>query len=158
MASIVSSKIIADLVQRDGRHWITERHVDNAGIEHLVTYLAAVGTDAAAVMAARVAQLAADIATGEITANVADVINRGSLASPSLVYSIAADNIAALREVYRTSTDRQAVMIGDYLSSLSNAQLQTAFGLTAGQVTTLRSAKLTPAATLAGQIRAAAGQ
>jgi hypothetical protein len=49
-------------------------------------------------------------------------------------------------------------MIGDFLSSLTDGQLQTIFSMTAGQVTTLRSTKLTPAATAAATIRAATGQ
>jgi hypothetical protein len=48
-------------------------------------------------------------------------------------------------------------MIGDFLSTLTNAQLQTLFSMTSGQVTTLRSSKLTPAASAAATIRAATG-
>ena len=104
-----------------------------------------------------IARRAADIVQKEIDANIASVMLSGSLAAYTLDNSTAAQNFAALREAYRSATQTQAVMVGDFLSSLTNNQLQNAFGMTAGQVTTLRDNKLTPAATAAATIRAAAG-
>jgi hypothetical protein len=155
---IVSSIIDQDSAQRDGRRAIRELHTDHVGVQYPVQYLAPAVFDANAALAARVSVLEDQIKQAEISANIAQVMAVGSLASPTLVYSTAAENFAALRTAYQTSTQVQAVMIGDFLNTLSNAQLQAAFGLTAGQVTTLRTNKLTPAASLAASIRATVGQ
>ena len=48
-------------------------------------------------------------------------------------------------------------MIGDFLASLTDTQLRNAFSMTAGQVTTLRTNKLTPATNAATTIRATTG-
>jgi hypothetical protein len=158
MATISSSQIIEDVKQVDGRRWILERHIDNAGIERLVRYLAAAGDDTAALLATHAAQVAANLAAGEVAANVAVVTALGSAATPTFTYSTVAQNAAGLREAYRGATRIDAVMVGDYLDTLSSAQLQAAFGLTAGQVATLKTNKLDPAASLATQVRVVAGQ
>lgn len=158
MATIVSSTIDDDRPQFDGRRWIIERHVDNASVARIISYLAAQAADANALLAAHAAQLTLKLSDDEIQENIAEVISVGSLATPSLIYSTAADNFSALRQVYLTATDRQAIMIGDFLSTLTDTQLRNAFNMTLAQVTTLRTNKLTPAATIAAQIRAAMGQ
>ena len=66
-------------------------------------------------------------------------------------------SLHCFRDFYRVATQTQAVMIGDYLAARTDAQLQVAFGLTAAQVTALRSSKLTPAATAAATVRATTG-
>lgn len=155
---IVSSTILEDAAQRDGRRWIRERHTDQLGVAQVITYLGAANTDAAAVMAARVSVLDAALIADEIVRNVTQVMTLGSLAVYTFLHSTVAQNAAALRAAYLIATQLQAIMIGDALSILTNVQLQTAFGLTAGQVTTLRTNKLTPAAALAADIRASVGQ
>lgn len=156
--SIVSSEILEDAAQKDGRRWIRELHIDQVARQYIRIYLTTAAADAAAALAAFAIQLAADLIVMEILSNIADVTSNGSLATISLVYSTAAQNRAAGRAAYQNSTRVEAVMIGDFLSSLTDGQLQTIFSMTAGQVTTLRTNKLTPAATTAAAIRAAAGQ
>lgn len=157
--SIVSSAITADNPQKDGRRWISELHTDQLGLKYPFSYLAPnAAWDAIATMNARVATINANLTASEIASNVAQVLLLGSLASPVLNYSTAAANFASLRTAYATATQVQAVMIGDFLSSLTDVQLETAFGFTLTQVTTLRSTKLTPAATAAATIRATTGQ
>ena len=57
------------------------------------------------------------------------------------------------------ATQLQAVLIGDLRADLTRRPAGgRAFSLAAGQVATLRTNKLTPAATLAASIRASAGQ
>jgi len=156
--SIVSSVIAAADLQRDGRTWVREHHVDSLGAIYERIYLAAVGFNIAAALAAYPAILLASLTAGEIANNLSQVVTLGSLATVQFVYSTVAQNVAALRVAYAVATQEQAVMMGDYLNTLSSAQLQAAFGLTAGQVTTLKTNKLTPATTLATSIRTAAGQ
>jgi hypothetical protein len=156
--SIISSVIESTSLQKDGRSWVHEIHTDQVAVKYERNYLANAGVDTAAALAAYATQLSANITAGEIAKNLADVSSNGSLATPTTVYSTAAQNFAALRAAYQFATQVQAIMIGDYLSTLTDNQLQTAFSLTAGQVTTLRTNKLTQAASAAATIRASAGQ
>ncbi len=154
---IVSSVLVAESAQKDGRKWIQETHTDNVGLVYVIRYLAAVGLDTAAIMAARATQLGDDLTAAEIAANVARITADGSLATIVLNYSTALQSRTALRAAYLTATKVDAIMIGDFLSGLTDGQLQTLFSMTAGQVTTLRTNKLTPAAAAAATIRASTG-
>ena len=154
---IVSSVLIEHSPQRDGRFWSGERHTDQLGVAYEFHSLLAAGTDATAVMNGRVAGLNAQLIANEIAANLAGVETTGAQFAPTFSYSTVAQNAAAVRAAYATMTQTQAIFTGEFLGSLTDAQLQSAFGLTAGQVTTLRTNKLTPAATQAATIRAAVG-
>lgn len=156
--AIVSSQIAATNVQKDGRIWVQELHIDQVGVQYVRNYLANASDDLNAALAAYAVILSSNINLAEIAANVAAVIANGSLATISLVYSTAADNRAAGRAAYLNSTRTEAIMIGDFLNTLSDAQLATIFNITTGQAATLRTNKLAPAASLATSIRAAVGQ
>jgi hypothetical protein len=156
--AIISSAIVEDSRQSDGRRWIRERHTDQIGLVYEFAWMAASGQDATAVMTARVADINTGLIANEIASNIADVAANGSLANPVLNYSTAAANFLVLRAVFGLATQLQAVMVGDFLNTLSNAQLASAFGITTGQAATLRTNKLAPAAALAASIRASAGQ
>jgi len=155
--SIVSSVIVADNVQVDGRRWIDELHTDNLGLTYGQHYLADAGFDANAALAVHATKLTNDINDAEIERNVTDVETNGSLAKPVLIYTKASDNFAALRNAYKVAVQHQAVMIGDYLNTLTNAQLMAAFNLTLAQANNLRTNKLQPAANTAAEIRASTG-
>lgn len=155
--TIASSVILSDQAQRDARRWITERHRDAAGIDYLRTYLADAAVDANASLAAYAVNLEANLEAQEIATNIAQVTALGSLAVTTLAFTTAAQNFAALRAAYQFATQVQAIMIGDFLSARTDAQLQAAFSMTVGQVTTLRTSKLTPAANAAATIRASSG-
>jgi len=157
MANIVSSALTSS-VQKDGRSIVHEIHTDLVGLTHDLTYMAEIGANLNAAMAVHATNLGIGLELGEVGANIGGVTTLGSLFTPTFVYSTVAENVAALRVAYATATQHEAVMIGDYLNSLTSAQLQTAFGLTAAQVTTLKTNKLAPAATLAASIRSATGQ
>lgn len=157
-ATIISSIVAEQSQQSDGRLWVREIHTDSVGVLYFVIYLAPNATGIAAQLAANAVLVLAYAAQAEIGANINGVTTLGSLFAPTFVYSSVAVNVAALRAAYSSSTQFQAIMIGDFLSTLTDGQLQTAFGLTAGQVATLRTNKLTPASNLASNIRAAAGQ
>jgi hypothetical protein len=157
MATITTSVIAAINVQKDGRRWVRELHTDLVSLVHERNYLAGALDDLNIALAAYAVQLGIDIGNAEITNNVAQVSTIGSLASPTFIYSTVAQNVAALRAAYLVATQAQAIMMGDYLSSLTDVQLENAFGLTQIQVTTLRINKLTPAAASAATLRAATG-
>lgn len=155
---IVSSIIQATHTQKDNRRWVIELHIDHVGVRYLRHYLAGILDNLDTALAAYAIVLASNINLAEIAKNIAFIVADGSLALVTFVYSTMAENRSALREAYRNSTRVEAVMIGDFLSSLTDGQLQTIFGMTTGQVTTLRTNRLTPAASLAASIRATTGQ
>lgn len=55
--AVERSSIAEDSPQRDGRRWVTERHVHDDGREETVTYMAEADTDAQAVLIARAVQI-----------------------------------------------------------------------------------------------------
>lgn len=156
--TVASSQAIIGGEQKDGRTYVNEIFNLSNGRVITSTYLAPVGFDTAAHLAAAAVQVLETLNQSEIGSNVGEVVTLGSLASPSLVYSTAAENFAALRAFYQSATHIQAVMTGDFLNTLTNGQLATAFGITTGQAATLRTNKLAPAASLATSIRASTGQ
>jgi len=155
--TIVSSETVETSVQRDGRRYVREHHTDHLGVIHPRTWLAGAADNLAAALSAYAALLLEILRDREIAANIASILSDGSLATITLQHSTAAQNRAALREAYRTATRVEAVMIGDYLNTLTNNQLATAFGITTGEAATLRTNKLEPAATIASGIRSATG-
>jgi hypothetical protein len=157
-AAVLTAAIAADLAQKDGRRWIEELFTDQYGVAYPRFYLCAAGFNAAAQLPLDQAQLVIDLQNSEIGTNINAVTTLGSLANPTTNYSTPAQNFAALRVVYQTVTQTQAIFIGDFLNTLTDVQLENAFGLTQTQVTNLRSNKLQPAATLATSIRSAVGQ
>ena len=72
VVSIVSSIHTVGHAQVDGRHYVTEAHTDHLGVVHRVEYLAAVGTDYAAVRDARAVQIADRLAEDEAAMLLAD--------------------------------------------------------------------------------------
>lgn len=156
--SIVSSTITSTTAQILGRSDVRESHIDHLGVEHTRYYLADSGFDAASALAAYAVQLVENLKQGEIAQNVSQVQTNGSLAVITTNHSTNAQNLAALRLAYQSATDRQAIMIGDFLSSLTDTQLQNIFSKTAGQVTTLRTNRLTPASNSAIAIRTNIGE
>lgn len=155
--SIVSSVIQAIEPQIDGRRWVREQYTDQLGINYIRNRLATAIEDLQTALTAETTQLGTDLTNGEIAANVAAVTANGSLAVLTFNYSTALQGRTALRQAYLTATQVQAIMIGDFLSSLTDVQLENLFSMTQAQVTTLRTNKLTPAATAATAIRAASG-
>jgi hypothetical protein len=154
---IVSSAIVEDAPQIDGRRAVTEAHTDQVGVVRRCQYMAGAGEDVAATMGGRVAQINAGLVSDEIASNMAAVCSSGSFAAPTFVHSTVAANVAAFRAAYAGMANEQAIMMGDFLASRTDAALQNALGLTAGQVAALRSSKLTPAASAATAIRTTTG-
>lgn len=155
--AITSSVIADESVQRDGRRYITEHHTDHQGVVHAVTYLADAGFDTAEALAARAKSLGDGLQNAEITANIAQIVAEGRLAELTFEHSTPAQNRTALRQAYQSATRTEAIFIADFLNTLTDGQLQSAFGLTPPQVANLRANKLAPAAAIADEIRAAAG-
>ncbi len=162
MATIASSQIVENSLQADGRRAIRERHIDNGGVPHFYPYFAEILHDINAIMAARIATVIRDIENEEMERNIVVILRLGRLAilnvDVTTIYTTAQQNADVMRAVYRGATQVTAIMLADWLSDRTDAQLQNAFGMTSAQVTSLRTSKLTPARSLADSIRAAVGQ
>lgn len=159
MAVTVSSSSAAqDAAQTDGRRWTKLLINLSNGRPIIRRYLAPVGDDAAAALADLANRILDELADAETMANVMMVSALGSLAVPTFVYSTAAQNVAAAREAYRSTSDEAAIMLADYFNTLTNGQLQSAFGINLAQATALRTNTLAPAAVTAAAIRIAVGQ
>ena len=154
---IVSSVIVEDRAQRDGRRRIREQHTDHLGKVIPFTYLAAAGFDATAAMNARVVAIQNDQRDAEITVNIA----RARLGSSAFTfdYSTLAQNLVALRADFQTATGQTAAGLAKSVLgfNLSDAQYTTRFGVSGVQLTDLK----TRLANMAGKfddINAQAGQ
>lgn len=154
---IVNSVIVSAVTQIDLRISVVERHIDHLNIQYNHVWLAPAGTDLNTAMAAYALRLVDELRDSEIETNINDIRNNGDQATPSLDYSTGAQNFAVLRAVYQTATRVEAIMMADFLNTLTDQQLQNAFNMTAQQVTNLRNNKLIPASDLADSIRAASG-
>lgn len=167
--SIVTSIVSKDVPRPNGKRWILELHTDHLGVVHENWYGIAGDGDANAQLTSHATELAANLRDAEIFRNVffagyghaasppTGIIVLGSEAVPILVHSTVAQNATALRMAYQTATRLEAVMIGDFLNTLTNGQIANAFNITTGQAATLRTNKLEPAAAIAADIRAEAG-
>lgn len=155
---IVSSVVSDDVRQPDGRRSITERHRDHLGNEFLVTRFALPDENVQTVATARAAKILSNLEQSEIDANIALIKSLGRDAVTVLNYTTSAQNFAVLRDSYRDASRLEAVMMGDFLASLTDTQLRNLFSMTQAQVNTLRTNKLTPAATAAASIKSAVGQ
>jgi hypothetical protein len=71
---IVSSQIVDDKAQVDGRRHVIEQHVDHVGGMTRVSYMAEAGADANAMLTTRAALIDAAAAAAELAANVEEVI------------------------------------------------------------------------------------
>ena len=157
--TIVSS-VIAKNIAKDGsgRNWIREDHTDHLGVVHESWYrMQTPAFDINAALVAGAVRVADELAQAEIVENIAAIKSDGSQAIPVFQHSTPWQNQDALRLAYKTASRLEAVMVGDFLSTLTDAQLRSVFSMTAAQVTQLRTDKLTPAANFAATLRAAAG-
>ena len=155
---IVASALTRVAPQADGRRWVHETHTDQYGEIYARAWLALAADDLNAALAAYATQLSADLVTGELGENLGRMQTDGSTASVITRHCTLAQLRTALRQAYQTATRQEAIMLGDFLSGLTDGQLQALFGMTALQVTTLRVNKLTPAANTAASVRAGQGQ
>ena len=155
--TVTSATYSVDQPQVDGRSVLTVTVTLSNGAQEIISLLVDANANYQALATSIGNDWLAGLAVMEIANNIAAVSSIGSLAAPVFVYTTAAQNAAALRQVYATMTQTQAVMSADYLATLTNAQLMAAFGLTLTQVQTLRTNKLTPAVSLAASIRSSTG-
>lgn len=154
---IVSSTVKVDRRPANGRGMVVCEHVWDDGQIEPAVFEAHSSEDANSRLAAQISAREAGRVRAEINSNVNQVMANGSLAVIVIHASTNAQNLAALREAYQSATKIEAIMIGDFLSSLTDANLRNIFSMTQTQLNNLRSNKLAPAATAATTIRATVG-
>ena len=156
-ATIISSVVAAQSIQKDGRIWITEVHTDSLGAKYQINYLATDISKLAASLAANAVSILNDLLNQEIQNNINEIVMYGSKFVPTVNYSTVAANFAELKAVWINFTQTQAIMIGDYLNQLSAATLESVFGWSPEQTASIQSTYLVPYAAMAASIRVAAG-
>lgn len=130
-ASIITSVVLSNQLQRDGRAWIVEQHTDNLAALHQITYLWNPNTDPAlaTLLANHATGLAASLQANEIAANVSVVEQLGAAAVYTTNYSTQAENDLAVRQAFLTATGITAITIGAFLNTIGAARLTVAFNL-----------------------------
>lgn len=155
--TITSVTVIKDTRVQGQAGLVIGEHVWSDGQRWQVCFEAAAGADAIVRLQAMITDRQDVRKAAEVARNISDVIANGSLASVTLNASTANDNMVGARAVYPSLSKTEAIMMGDYFNTLTNAQLANLFGITTGQASTFRTNTLAPAASTAAAIRAAAG-
>ena len=138
---IVTSTVVDDRPQVDGRRWIQEQHTDQLGVKHSRAYVAAAGVNVPATFPQTQAILNQQLKTDEFSKNLAVIYDRGDLATPLWQHLTIQEAGGPMREAYRTATREQAFALGAFLDTLTNAQLANMFGFAnpSAQLTNLRN-------------------
>lgn len=144
--------------QSNGSRYVKETHTDDFGDVVVCEYGPVGVVDYNQIMLGRGTAIASHKIAQEINRNVSAITENGSLAVIVFKYSTKAQNIGPLRDAYRSANRDACIMIADYLSTLTDAQLRSIFGKTQAEVVILRTDKLAPAVDLANKLRAAGGE
>lgn len=135
-----TSELISQKTQADGSILVHEHHTDSSGKVHVIIYFAGAGADLAALRAARAAFIEQKLIAHEVEALVFEL----PWDAP-FVHATANDLVAFVRSEYKESvterTARIARRILEWITEgrFTDLQVRNAFGLTAGQWTTLKT-------------------
>ena len=136
--SIVSSQVVEDHAQRDGRRAVREHHTDHLGVVHAVSYLAEAAADVQTALAARAPQITQVLADAEIARSMSAIYD-GNFAAVTAQHATLADIRAAIRVAYQTETGERIGRLAGFLLTLTDAQLRTLFNMTQTQVNQLKT-------------------
>jgi len=127
--SISSSVVLWDQRQLDGRRYVRERHTDHLGVPHDVDYLAEAVQDVSAGLSASAARVVDGLEQDEIGRDLVAIYQDGDAAGVTTAHATIGNIRVALREAYRMAARNQALALGAFLNTLTNAQLAALFGL-----------------------------
>ena len=136
--AITSSVIQNDAPQADGRRRVTEAHTDHLGVVHSRTYLADAETDVVAALAPRASQLVAELADAEFARNLTRILARQTTGLTTQHLTLAQLR-QRLRAFYQTADRLEVCLLAAFFLTLTDAQLQSLFGVTAGQLPALKA-------------------
>jgi hypothetical protein len=140
--SITSSIVTIEGAQRDGRRWVREVHSDGQGVAAIIDYLGAsnAGATAQTTANARATNLNESLADAEFEAK--RLIDATPL---PLRWQTGAQLLARIREAYRRFSQVELARLARWVlnrildGTVTDQQLQNAFGLTAPQWTALKA-------------------
>lgn len=136
---IVESSYTVGAPQIDGRAYVLERHTDGAGTVHVREYGPVGVVNYQAIMTARAAALAGELAEGEAAAAFEQDV------APVLVHQTGTQLAARFREAYRNASDVRQARLATWLlariaaGTFTDAQVRNAFGLNVTQYNNLKA-------------------
>lgn len=158
--SITSSVVTIEAAQKDGRRWVHEAHSDAIGVAQLVDYLGSSDVASTAQATANARALVLNIVLADTEFAAKRMIDASPL---PLRWQTAAQFIARIRAAYKSFGKVDLARLATWIlhritdGTVTDAQLQAAFGLTSGQWTTLK-ARMQTLANEQADIDSAAGQ
>lgn len=154
---VTSSSFTLEGAQKDGSKWCRETHQITGGGNRQFYYLSAAGADCQAIMNGRVASINDQLAEDEALANME---RDGAL---TMLHQTAAQFASRFREEVRQATRERACYLAWWLlrrisaGHITDAQCQTAFGMSASAWTTFKTNTVTPRSNAWAAVVAAAG-
>lgn len=134
--TIVSSVILENSIQRDGRSHITERHLDHLGKEYRVNYLASVGEDINSILAIHANQAWDNAVQREIDNFLLRLVD-GTLPDPATLVFNYTTRIDVLKALLRWAVKQtvvealKAIPIINYVkANYTVTQIANALGVT----------------------------
>lgn len=154
--SIVSSIVIENIIQIDGRRFVRERHTDQLGATYDVVYYGPANDDPSVILAARVATIEDSLDASELGENMQRALDQKP---PTFNYTTAAKFRQKLRELFQTLSGWDLTRLGKFVNSLnlSDAVLKALFGVNDAQLVVLK-AKLSALASKYDDVIAQVGQ
>lgn len=136
--AITSSVLTEQAPQRDGRMRVSELHTDHRGLTYVRTYIANAEEDLAMALAAYAVQLDAQTQNEEGERNLRAILD-GRFNAVTAQYLTVAQVRQRLRAFYQQATGAEVAKLAAFFLTLTDNQLQTLFGVSAGQVAALKT-------------------
>ena len=129
--TIITSVIVDDMPQRDGRRFVRERHTDQYGVIQEVTYLAEALEDVAVAMASRVVMIEQQVINGELETNASLALSDLAFQPPTLRYCTALQLRNHIRLIYAAGKGFHLCRLAWYIQrlGLTDNQLKSMFGV-----------------------------
>lgn len=131
---IVSSEIIEQTIQKDGRTYVREKHVDHVGKEHFVEYLGDPALELHAI------QIMDNLRQGELARLEAEV--RQGIPSISITPPVYVSQEEAFRYLFEkltTENDPQTLIkAASFIDLFTDVQIMAILGVDAGKVSAIR--------------------
>lgn len=140
---IVNSTFQMGHLQKDGRRYVVERHVDSIGAVHVREYLAGQDADHQAIMDSAAVVISDLLGHAELMTALA---SDGPIVAQQQTLNQLAQR---LRAYYQSSQRDECARVAAWIvvrleaGTLTDTQMRNVFGLTAGQWTTLRAKLVT---------------
>ena len=156
-ATIVTTHILADNRTPGAEGLVIADFEYNDGVRERCIKSVPSGEDAATNLSSLIAGREQGRVRSEILANLREIVVNGPDAQITLNASTASDNATFIREHYAQAEKGEAIAVGAYFNTFSDAQLKSVFGITQTQLDNTLRPKISRAATLWADLKAEAG-